>query len=213
MYRRLQQEKRTWERYEDEILRPNSRRIKTENPLTEGYSAHPIEGTDMHEWECAVPGAPETKWEGGIYMLKITFAEDNPFRPPVIKFLPPNCIPPSAEFQFYHPNASSNNEFLRKFLRDAWCAMLTIENLLREIQLILAEPVLDEPKNHQMDQPMRLRSGRFVRFKRDDNVPIEQIRKPYFENNVAYRDFINNPDEYERKVRIQAQQYSMTDAA
>ena len=50
------------------------------------YYAEPITESDMYHWEGFILGPIGSPYEGGKFLLSITFPKDYPFRPPIIKF-------------------------------------------------------------------------------------------------------------------------------
>jgi ubiquitin-conjugating enzyme E2 J2 len=51
--------------------------------------AAPLE-TNMQEWRFVLQGPPDSPYENGMYMGKVRFPDDYPFKPPSIYMLTPN---------------------------------------------------------------------------------------------------------------------------
>ena len=61
-----------------------------------GISATPHPDS-VQFWRAVICGPIDTPWEGGVFHLSLTFADDYPAAPPVVKFLS----------TIYHPNGTT----------------------------------------------------------------------------------------------------------
>uniref|UniRef100_A0A8K9XZP2 Ubiquitin-conjugating enzyme E2 T n=1 Tax=Oncorhynchus mykiss TaxID=8022 RepID=A0A8K9XZP2_ONCMY len=86
-----------------------------------------------------IVGGAETPFEGGVFSLEIIVPDRYPFEPPKMRFLTP----------IYHPNIDNNGRICHDALklppRGAWKPSLNISTVLTSIQLLMAEPNLDDP--------------------------------------------------------------------
>ncbi|BFU22006.1 ubiquitin-conjugating enzyme family protein [Entamoeba histolytica HM-1:IMSS-B] len=116
---RLTEERRLWRR---------------EHPP--GFIARPRttkEGTpDLLTWDCGIPGAKGTEWEGGIYPLTMEFTEEYPTRPPKCRF-------PKG---FYHPNIYPSGTVCLSILNEEqdWRPSISVKQILLGIQELLNTP-------------------------------------------------------------------------
>lgn len=63
------------------------------HPL-EHISAGPVDEANLCLWSATLSGPPDTPYEDGIFSLSITFPDEYPFKPPLVRFITP----------IYHPN-------------------------------------------------------------------------------------------------------------
>ncbi|KPM09728.1 ubiquitin-conjugating enzyme E2-like protein [Sarcoptes scabiei] len=75
------------------------RRIQDDPPP--GISAAPMENDIMH-WNAVIFGPPDTPYEDGTFHLKLTFSEEYPNKPPLVKFVT----------RMFHPNSMRNLNFI-----------------------------------------------------------------------------------------------------
>ena len=101
---------------------------------TENFSAGPA-GSNLFEWEATIMGPLATPYEGGVFLLRILFPENYPFRPPKINFT--NRI--------FHPNINKQGIICLDILRTHWSPALTISKVLLSICSLLSDPNPDDP--------------------------------------------------------------------
>lgn len=110
------------------------RRIKKEllefsNDPPELCSAGPIDG-NMFQWQATIIGPPESLYENGIFVLKIDFPNDYPFKPPRVKFTT----------KVYHCNINDNGGICLDILKSQWTPSLSISKVLLSICSLLNDP-------------------------------------------------------------------------
>ena len=81
---------------------PAKRRIVTDlrkmlSDPREGIHAFP-DKNNILKWKATIIGPEETLWEGGTFWFSLTFTENYPNEPPIIKFITP----------IFHPNIYEN---------------------------------------------------------------------------------------------------------
>jgi ubiquitin-conjugating enzyme E2 I len=156
-----------------------------------GFLAKPVRtasGTlDMKKWECAVPGKPNTPWEGGLYKLDMLFTE-GPFSPNSIIPPPPPSHsqspkslltshsidypskPPKCRFTppLFHPNVYPSGTVCLSILNEeeGWKPAITIKEILMGIQALLDEPNPESPAQ----------SDAFMLFKKDRAAYERRVR-------------------------------------
>ena len=107
----------------------------TTNPPS-GCSAAPINPVDMYDWAATITGPADSPYEGGVFVLRVVFPKDYPFRPPKVTF----------GTKIFHPNISRlGGEICLDILKDEWSPALTIEQVLLSITSLLTDPNPDDP--------------------------------------------------------------------
>jgi ubiquitin-conjugating enzyme E2 D/E len=100
----------------------------------ENCSAGPAED-DIFKWQATIMGPADSAYEGGVFLLKIEFPKDYPFKPPKIKF----------ETKIYHCNVNDKGGICLDILKDNWSPALTISKVLLSICSLLNDPNPDDP--------------------------------------------------------------------
>ncbi|KNH09479.1 ubiquitin--protein ligase hus5 [Perkinsela sp. CCAP 1560/4] len=125
-------------------LREERKLWRREKPF--GFWARPMvsaDGTlDLMKWEAGIPGKADTPWEGGEYLLRITFPEEYPSKPPKCQFDP----------VLFHPNIYPSGTVCLSLLNEEkdWRPSITLKQILLAIQHLLTnenplDPAQREP--------------------------------------------------------------------
>ena len=101
----------------------------------EGFSAGPIDDSDMFKWEASITGPEESPYEGGTFQLSIEFPKDFPYKPPKVEFTT----------KVYHPNVKSTGTICLDILKDNWSPDISVSKILLAIQNLLINPNIDHP--------------------------------------------------------------------
>jgi len=80
-------------------------------------------------------GPPDSPYAQGVFMVKIHFPPDYPFKPPKVNF----------QTKVYHPNVNSNGSICLDILKEQWSPALTISKVLLSICSLLTDPNPDDP--------------------------------------------------------------------
>ena len=107
-----------------------------DNDEYDGFTAGPIDDSNMFEWEASIPGPEYSLYEGGTFQLKILFPRDYPFKPPELIF----------QTKIYHPNFRKDGSICchaLDILKDLWSPDITILRILKAIQWLLKNPNFD----------------------------------------------------------------------
>ena len=101
----------------------------------EGFSAGPVDDSDMFKWEATITGPEESPFEGGTFQLSIEFPKDYPYKPPKVEFTT----------KVYHPNVKSTGSICLDILKDAWSPDISVSKILLSIQNLLINPNIEHP--------------------------------------------------------------------
>ena len=83
------------------------------------------------QWKVAITGPSGSLYEKGIYHLDVTFPPDYPYKPPSCVFNP----------ILYHPSVSQEDGIAcLPIISDHWSPSVTMSNVFKEIQEMLANP-------------------------------------------------------------------------
>ena len=79
---------------------------------------------NLFEWEAAIEGPPATPYEGGTFILDLSFPARYPFEPPIVTF----------KTKIYHCNINSKGYISLDLLGSEWASGLTVRTILLSIQ-------------------------------------------------------------------------------
>ncbi|XP_068151188.1 SUMO-conjugating enzyme UBC9-like [Drosophila tropicalis] len=106
-----------------------------------GFTANPKKNSNgtlnLMIWQCTIPGAKDTFWEGGVYKMRMIFKDDYPLSPPKCVFEPP----------IFHPNVYPSGTVCLSLLDGDgdWCPSISIGQILLGIQELLQNPNIESP--------------------------------------------------------------------
>jgi ubiquitin-conjugating enzyme E2 D/E len=98
-------------------------------------SAGPSSPEELFHWQATIMGPPDSPYAQGVFMVKIHFPPDYPFKPPKVSF----------QTKVYHPNVNSNGSICLDILKEQWSPALTISKVLLSICSLLTDPNPDDP--------------------------------------------------------------------
>ncbi|XP_054428582.1 ubiquitin-conjugating enzyme E2 U [Pteronotus mesoamericanus] len=124
------------------LLRRDFQELKKNN--YKGITAFPV-SEDKMEWEADIEGLENTMWQGIFFQLTINFSSEYNFVPPVVTF---RTIP-------FHPNVDQHTgrpciDFLDN--PHKWNTSYTLSSILLTLQVMLSNPVLENPVNLEAAQ-------------------------------------------------------------
>eukprot|EP00438_Fugacium_kawagutii_P002618 Skav201669 [mRNA] locus=scaffold641:340933:341379:+ [translate_table: standard] len=90
---------------------------------------------DIFHWQATIIGPPDSPYEGGVFVLKIKFPSDYPFKPPKVRF----------DTKIYHCNVNSKGAICLDILKDQWSPALTVSKVLLSISSLLTDPNPRDP--------------------------------------------------------------------
>jgi len=89
----------------------------------------------MFEWDATLIGPADTPYDGGVFILNISFPSNYPYTAPKIVFKTP----------IFHCNIHSNGDICLDILKSTWSPALTIDKVLLSISALLAAPNPNDP--------------------------------------------------------------------
>jgi len=98
-------------------------------------SAGPIDDNNIFVWSATLIGPEDSPYAEGVFLLKINFPNNYPFKPPQITF----------ETKIFHPNISGSGSICLDILQSNWSPALTITKTLLSISSLLTDPNPDDP--------------------------------------------------------------------
>lgn len=113
------------------------RKLQSDSPV--GVTAAPMGSSNLMVWEAVIFGPDDTDWEGGTFRLTMTFSEEYPGKPPVVRFVT----------KMFHPNIYANGSICLDILQNQWSPMYTPSMLLTSIQSLLCDPNPNSPANSE----------------------------------------------------------------
>ena len=85
----------------------------------------------MNRWTVKILGQNGTPYRDGVFIARLKFPSDYPFRPPSVKF----------RTKIYHPNIAPEGDVCSDLLlQENWCPNLNIWFLLESFRLLLEAP-------------------------------------------------------------------------
>ena len=100
-----------------------------------GVSAGPVSEADLMNWQATIIGPEDSPYAGGIFLLKIQFPDEYPFKPPRLQFTT----------KIFHPNINDQGGICLDILRSAYSPALTIGKVLLSLCSLLTDPNPDDP--------------------------------------------------------------------
>ncbi|KAK4532015.1 hypothetical protein CCYA_CCYA10G2872 [Cyanidiococcus yangmingshanensis] len=102
-----------------------------------GVSAAPSE-TDVLKWTGVIFGPEDSVFEGGVFKLTLTFSEEYPNKPPLVKFIT----------KVFHPNFYyGDGGVCLDLLQNSWSPIYDVAAVLTSIQSLLCDPNPNSPAN------------------------------------------------------------------
>jgi ubiquitin-conjugating enzyme E2 A len=111
------------------------RSIKNDPP--EGCSASPQSEDNLYVWSASICGPADSPWEGGIFALRVAFADSYPAKPPAVRFVS----------EVFHPNIYRDGSVCLDILQDRWSPVHSVATILTSLRSLLSDPNLASPAN------------------------------------------------------------------
>jgi len=130
------------------ILRKQHNEL-SRNPV-DGFSAGPVDDSNLLEWTVVIMGPPDTLYEGGCFNALMSFPTNYPYSPPSVRFTS----------EMWHPNVYPDGRVWISILRapwddpngyepptERWSPVHKVENILLRIISMLSSPSDESPAN------------------------------------------------------------------
>ncbi|KAM0677548.1 hypothetical protein BDAP_001875 [Binucleata daphniae] len=113
----------------------NQIELNRQDQTLQYFTLRQISDDSLFEWEASLRAPEGSYYEGGVFILHITFPSDYPFKAPKIVF----------KNRIYHPNINSNGVICLDILNDNWSPALTIQKVLISLLSWLDDPNCRDP--------------------------------------------------------------------
>ena len=94
-----------------------------------------LKGDNLFEWEAIIEGPPDSPYEGGKFLLDLSFPDRYPFSQPKITF----------KTKVYHCNINSKGDISLDILNRNWTSSYTVATVLLSIQSFLTDCNPNDP--------------------------------------------------------------------
>ena len=117
-------------------------------------SAIVLVNDDVFIWECALIGPAQTPYEGGTFVLGISFPAQYPFKAPKLQF----------KTKVYHPSVNLETGEICADVVGNWGPTLNAKHCLEVVYSMLQSPEADHPLEETIAQQLRDKPKEFVKM-------------------------------------------------
>jgi ubiquitin-conjugating enzyme E2 D/E len=110
-----------------------------------------LTGDDIFSWECEIIGPEDSPYAGGIFLLKLEFPAQYPFKAPKLKFLT----------KVYHPSVQLETGDICVDVVGSWGPTLNAKHCLQVVYSMLQSPEADHPLEESVAQQLREKPKEF----------------------------------------------------
>ena len=126
--------------------------------VEEGFSAGPVDESDMYHWTATLQGPEGSPYEGGTFNLQIEFPKDYPFKPPKIEFTT----------KVYHPNVKRDTgSICLDLLKDQWSPDTKLIDIFKAIKTLLEVPNLDHFLEEEIAKQVKENHDEYVNIAKE----------------------------------------------
>src|SRR5687768_9731559 len=111
-------------------------------------------GDDIFNWECQVMGPANSPYAGGIFLIKLEFPTQYPFKAPKLKFLT----------KIYHPSVRLETGEVCQDVVGQWGPTLNAKHCLTVIYSMMQQPESDHPLEEEIAQQIREKPKEFEKI-------------------------------------------------
>lgn len=109
---------------------------------------------DIFNWECHIIGPPDSPYQGGMFVLKMEFPTQYPFKPPKLSF----------NTKVYHPSVQLESGDVCQDVIGQWGPTLNAKHCLTVIYSMLQSPESDHPLEEEIAQQLRDKPKEFEKM-------------------------------------------------
>ena len=106
---------------------------------------------DIFDWECQIVGPQDSPYQGGLFVLKLEFPAQYPFKAPKIKF----------STKVYHPSVQLETGEVCQDVVGQWGPTLNAKHCLQVIYSMLQSPESDHPLEEAIATQLREKPKEF----------------------------------------------------
>lgn len=138
------------------------------------FTLRQLSEDSLFEWEASLEAPKGSCYEGGVFILHVTFPSDYPFKAPKIVF----------KNRIYHPNINSNGIICLDILNDNWSPALTIQKVLISLLSWLDDPNCEDPL---VPEIARLYKNDREEYKLKCKEYVTKYAKPKSEKSIDFK--------------------------
>jgi ubiquitin-conjugating enzyme E2 D len=109
---------------------------------------------DIFVWDVTIIGPENSPYTGGIFVLRLTFPSQYPFKPPVLHF----------QTTIYHPSVVTATGEVCSAVLGNWAPTLTTEHCLMTVYSLLQVPSADHPLEQEIAQQLATKPKEFEKM-------------------------------------------------
>uniref|UniRef100_A0A915E4B9 UBC core domain-containing protein n=1 Tax=Ditylenchus dipsaci TaxID=166011 RepID=A0A915E4B9_9BILA len=197
---------------------PRATLLRLQNELRElksnvdaGFVVFQPNETNFLSWKVAIFGAPDTVYQGGYFVANLSFPDNYPFAPPVLKFTNPPLHPnvyPDGTVCISILHSAQNEATSGEADNERWNITQSVRTVLLSIISMLNEPNLSSPANVDAARMFRdWKENKNTAYTDQINVQIEESKA------VASTDGISVPLTQEQYLKQSEDAKKASDAA
>ena len=109
---------------------------------------------DVFQWECSIIGPKDSPYAGGLFILKLEFPAQYPFKPPKLQF----------KTKIYHPSVQTESGDVCADVVGQWGPTLNAKHCLQVVYSMLQSPESDHPLEESIAKQLRDKPNEFMKM-------------------------------------------------
>ena len=109
---------------------------------------------DVFEWDCHITGPQDSPYAGAVFILKLEFPAQYPFKPPKLKF----------KTKVYHPSVQLESGDVCADVVGQWGPTLNAKHCLQVVYSMLQSPESDHPLEESIATQLREKPNEFMKM-------------------------------------------------